>query len=62
MGPLSFRALVDLKGQVLEVEGAKYKLAPGMQVVAEINLGRRTVLEYLLSPVQKVSHEAGRER
>lgn len=62
MGPLSFRALVDLNGQVLEADGVKYKLAPGMQVVAEINLGRRTVLEYLLSPVQKAVNEAGRER
>ena len=33
-----------------------------MQVNAEINLGSRSVLEYLLSPIQKVSHEAGRER
>jgi HlyD family secretion protein len=33
-----------------------------MQVTAEINLGSRTVLEYLLSPVQKTVHEAGRER
>ena len=33
-----------------------------MQVNAEILLGTRTVLEYLLSPVQKVTYEAGRER
>jgi HlyD family secretion protein len=33
-----------------------------MQVVAEINLGQRTVMEYILSPVQKAWHEAGRER
>jgi HlyD family secretion protein len=33
-----------------------------MQVVAEIHLGDRTVLEYLLSPVRKAFHEAGRER
>jgi HlyD family secretion protein len=33
-----------------------------MQVIAEIHLGRRTVLEYLLSPVHKAFHEAGRER
>ncbi len=32
---------------------------PGMQVNAEIHLGTRSVLEYLLSPVQKVAHEAG---
>jgi len=34
---------------------------PGMQVNAEIHLGTRTVLEYLLSPLQNVAHEAGRE-
>ena len=61
-GPLAFRALVDLKTQFLESDGARYTLAPGMQVVAEIHLGSRTVLEYLVSPVQKAWHEAGRER
>ena len=33
-----------------------------MQVSAEINLGTRTVLQYLLSPIQKTLHEAWRER
>ena len=33
-----------------------------MQVNAEIYLGTWTVLEYILSPVQKFAHEAGRER
>jgi HlyD family secretion protein len=33
-----------------------------MQLNAEIHLGSRTVLEYLLSPLHKVVHEAGRER
>jgi HlyD family secretion protein len=33
-----------------------------MQVSAGIHRGTRTVLEYLLPPVQKVAHEAGRER
>ena len=37
-------------------------LKSGMQVVAEIHRGRRTIMEYLLSPVQKVTSEAGRER
>jgi HlyD family secretion protein len=46
----------------LESDGHRYPLAPGMQVMAEIHLGERTVLEYLLSPVQKAFHEAGRER
>jgi HlyD family secretion protein len=33
-----------------------------MQVSAEVNLGSRTVLEYLLSPIQRTVAEAGRER
>ena len=61
-GPLAFRTLVELKQQYLESDGRRYPLAPGMQVMAEIHLGERTVLEYLLSPVQKAFHEAGRER
>lgn len=39
-----------------------YDLVPGMQVVAEIKLGGRTVLEYLLSPVRRAFHDAARER
>lgn len=61
-GLLSYRAIVALDIQSVAVEGTPRTLAPGMQVSAEINLGQRTVLEYLLSPVQKVVHEAGRER
>jgi HlyD family secretion protein len=38
------------------------KLTPGMQVAAEIHLGQRSVMEYLLSPIAKVAHEAARER
>ena len=62
MGPLAYRTLVELKDQGLVVDGARYQLAAGMQVSSEINLGTRTILEYVLSPVQKAWHEAGRER
>jgi HlyD family secretion protein len=57
-----YKALITLQAQALEVEGDRFTLAPGMQVIAEIHQGERTVLEYLLSPVQKAFHEAGRER
>lgn len=59
---LGYRTMVALNSPVLERDGQKHQLAAGMQVTAEINLGSRTVLEYLLSPVQKTAHEAGRER
>ena len=42
--------------------GQEPHLVPGMQVNAEIQLGTRSDLEYLLSPVQKVAHETGRQR
>lgn len=61
-GPLAYRALVELASQGLAADGARHAVAPGMQVAAEIHLGARTVLEYLLSLVRKVFHEAGRER
>jgi hemolysin D len=59
---LAYRALIALKAGAVESQGQRLKLTPGMQVAAEIHLGRRSVLEYLLSPIQKVAHEAARER
>ena len=56
------RALINLGSDYLQSQGRQLRLVPGMQVNAEIHLGTRTVLEYLLSPVQKIAHEAGRER
>lgn len=61
-GPgLYFRALVALAQTRLDVEGQPARISPGMQVNAEIHLGTRTVLEYLLSPLRKLASEAGRE-
>lgn len=60
--PLRYKALVTLTGNALEMDGVKYPLSVGMQTTAEILLGDRTVAEYLLSPVKKAWHEAGRER
>ncbi|MGH8705412.1 MAG: HlyD family type I secretion periplasmic adaptor subunit [Burkholderiales bacterium] len=62
MGPLAYRTLVELASQELQTDGKRYAVAPGMQVAAELHLGTRTVLEYLLSPVRRAFHEAGRER
>ena len=57
-----YRTLVALATPHLERDGRQHKLFPGMQVSAEVNLGSRTVLEYLLSPIQRTVAEAGRER
>ena len=60
--PLRYKALVTLARMELEMDGRRFPLSAGMQANAEILLGTRTVMEYLLSPVRKAWHEAGRER
>ena len=57
-----YKAIVTLNKQALTASGKTFKLTPGMQVAAEINQGKRTIMEYLLSPVQGVFQEAARER
>ncbi len=59
---MPFKAVIQLKDQQLNVEGGRFPLAAGMQLSAEIIEDRRTVLEYLLSPVQRVFNAAARER
>jgi hemolysin D len=57
-----FKALVNLDRQTLGGAGAPLTLVAGMQVIAEIREGRRTVLQYLLSPIQGALYDGGRER
>lgn len=56
--PQGYRALIQLNTQRLQ----DLPLDAGMQVVAEIHQGRRSVMEYLLSPLKQVAAQAGRER
>jgi hypothetical protein len=58
----AYRALIHFDSSFLESRGTRLTLVPGMLVSAEIHLGRRSVLEYLLSPIQRIAHESGRER
>lgn len=59
---LAYRALIELDAESLRFEAQTLKLVPGMLVTAEVHIGERSVLEYLLSPLRKVAAEAGRER
>jgi HlyD family secretion protein len=45
----------------LEMDGEKFPFAGGLQTSAEIMISTCSVAEYLLSPVRKAWHEAGRE-
>lgn len=60
--PTTYRVLVTLRHQTLTAAGRTYRLVPGMQVVAGIHEGRRTVLDYLLSPVEKTIRDSGHSR
>lgn len=58
----AYRARLAIPAQSLAFEGTRLALVPGMLVSAEIHLGQRALLYYLLAPVQKAWHEAARER
>jgi HlyD family secretion protein len=58
---LQYRALVSLTPQTAPRGALTQRISPGMQISAEIHMGTRSVLDYLLSPIRKSLHEAGRE-
>lgn len=57
-----FPAVLALKRKTIDVDGKAVTLSPGMNVTAEIKTGRRRVIEYLLSPIQKAGRESFKER
>jgi hemolysin D len=57
-----FPATLKLKAHQIDVDGKPIRLAPGMNLTAEIKTGKRRVIEYLLSPVQRNLKEGLRER
>ena len=46
----------------INIDGKPIRLAPGMNVTAEIKTGKRRVIDYLLTPVQRAGSESLRER
>lgn len=57
-----FLATLTLAQGTLDVDGKAIRLRPGMNVTAEIKTGRRRVIEYLLSPIQRTASESLGER
>ncbi len=60
LGPC-YLAHVALDSPWLRVEGRTRSLAPGMQVSVEFRLGRRRVIDFLLSPLVRYREESARE-
>ena len=57
-----FPATLKLNQTHLDVDGKRIALAPGMNLSAEIKIGKRRVIDYLLSPVQRAGEESLKER
>ena len=55
-----YKVLVSVEAEALEKNGEKIEIRPGMLAEAELNVGDKTVLQYLLKPLFKTS-EAFRE-
>ncbi len=59
---LLYLTRIRLEKNALAVNGREETLVPGMSVTAEIKTGRRSVIEYFLSPVLQYKDESLRER
>ena len=55
-----YKVLIAVEADTLEKNGEKIEIRPGMLAEAELNVGDKTVLQYLLKPLFKTS-EAFRE-
>ena len=59
---LVYTAIVSLDKDTLNIEGKPVRLDAGMNATAEIKTGKRSVISYLLSPLQTKVDESLRER
>jgi hemolysin D len=57
-----FPATLTLNATQIDVDGRQIRLSPGMNLTAEIKTGKRRVIEFLLSPIQRAGNESLRER
>jgi len=61
-GTATFPATLSLDRDSILVDGKVVRLLPGMNLTAEITIGRRRVIDYLLSPLGRHLAESLRER
>lgn len=59
---LNYSVSVLLDRSTLDVDGKDTPVIPGMSVNVEIKTGDRRIIEYVLSPVLRYTHEAANER
>ena len=59
---LIYTTHITLHTNRMRVDDHEVKLTPGMAVTAEVKMGQRRVIEFLLSPLLRYKQESGRER
>lgn len=57
-----FRVVVQTEKTYLGSEEGKLPITPGMEATVDIHTGKKSVLQYLVTPVLKLRYEAFRER
>lgn len=57
-----YPATLTLNQRDMLIDGKRVPLSPGMNISAEIKTGKRRIIEFLLSPVQRAGTESLRER
>ena len=40
------------------IDGKRVNLSPGMKITAELKMGQRRIIEFLLNPVQRAGSES----
>ena len=61
-GSPTYTARIALSRSTMMVDGQERALIPGMAITAEVRTGRRTIIDYLLSPLARKGNEALHER
>jgi hemolysin D len=59
--PIHYRARIEIDKTEFRNLPDEFQLRPGMRLVGDIKVGRRSVLEYILNPITRVLDESLRE-
>jgi len=59
---LTYPARVTMAKTVMNVDGTRVNLSPGMNVTVEVKTGKRRVIDYILAPLQRYQSESLREQ
>ena len=60
--PAYYETLIEIPDPIFAITGQRAEIRPGMLVTADIIGGKRTVLDYILSPIKRATDAAFREK